>query len=221
MPKKATSTTESTTEQASSTETSGGGATETQATTGVAEAKQPTLEEVADALAAAKKVNTDLEAKLKRSDDNRTRVQELEAQIAKFEGREAEHEKALADQKVKDEALAAANARIAAAELRAAAKGKVADDVLSDIHLFINPSNFEVKEDGSVDTEAITAAVTDLINKKPSLAAQGGRFQGHGDGGARKETQQSIDHQIAEATKAGNHALAISLKRHKAQAASN
>lgn len=44
-------------------------------------------------------------------------------------------------------------------------------------------------DDGSIDVEAIQEALTDLLERKPYLAAQGGRrFQGSGDGGTRKES---------------------------------
>ena len=169
---------------------------------------------------AQQKVNRDLEAKLKKSaeGDGHARAKELEAKLAKLEGREAEWEAAQKAQAIKDEALAKANERIVSSELRLAAKGRVADDVLADIALFIKPSDFEVGEDGSVDTDAIARAVDDLIKNKPSLAAQGKRFQGGADGGARNGATTSLDDQIAEATKAGNHRLAISLKRQKAYA---
>ncbi len=40
----------------------------------------------------------------------------------------------------------------------------------------------------SIDAEEIEDALKDLLTKKPHLAAQGRRFQGGADGGARKET---------------------------------
>src|SRR5690554_2967488 len=52
---------------------------------------------------------------------------EAEAMRAKLEGKEAEHAAEIEKQKIKDEALAAANARILKAEIRAAAAGKLAD----------------------------------------------------------------------------------------------
>lgn len=49
----------------------------------------------------------------------------------------------------------------------------------------------EFLDDGKVDVEAIQDALDELLEKKPYLAAQGGRrFQGGGDGGPRKETPQ-------------------------------
>lgn len=82
-------------------------------------------------------------------------------------------------------ATAKANARIVRAEIKAAAAGKLADP--ADALRFLDIDQFEVDEDGEVDTEEVTEAITGLIKNKPYLAAQGGkRFQGSGDGGARK-----------------------------------
>lgn len=134
---------------------------------------------------AQQKIARDLEKKVK--GEAGSLKQQLDALQAKMDGKEAEHQASIEAQRIKDEALAAANERIVSAELRAAAKGKVADDVLSDLSFFIKPSAFEVGDDGSVDTDAIARAVDDLIKNKPSLAAQGKRFQGSADGGARKD----------------------------------
>lgn len=111
---------------------------------------------------------------------------ELDALKAKAEGKEAEHAAAIEAQRVKDEALAAANARILKAEVRAAAAGKLSDPV--DALKFLDLSEFEVGSDGEVDSSQIAKAIEDLISSKPYLAAQGGqRFQGSADGGARND----------------------------------
>lgn len=150
-------------------------------------------------------------------DDLKALRAEFDAFKAKADGKEAEHAAAIEAQRVKDEALAAANARILSAEVRASAAGKLADP--QDALRFIDLSSFEVADDGSVDGSAITAAIEDLIKTKPYLAVQDGkRFQGTADAGARNESAPSIDQQIAEATKAGDHARAIALKRQKAYA---
>jgi len=134
---------------------------------------------------------------------------------AKLDGKEAEHQAAAEKAAAEAAALAKANTRILKAEVRAAAAARLTDP--ADALLHIDLSSFEVGDDGEVDADAITTAIDDLISKKPYLAVQDGkRFQGGADGGARKESSKSIDDQIAEATKAGNHALAISLKRQKA-----
>lgn len=134
----------------------------------------------------------------------------LQAQI---DGKQAEHDASIAAQKVKDDALSAANDRIKKAEVRAAAATKLADP--ADALRFIDLSEIEVNDDGEVDATAISAALDDLIREKPYLAAQGGsRFQGRGDGGHRKgaaETQQytqsDVDamtpEQVNEARKSG------------------
>lgn len=110
------------------------------------------------------------------------KIAELEAKV---NGTEAEYQKAQEAQRVKDEALQAANRRILKAEVRAAAAGKLNDpaDALAHIDL----SSFEVGDDGAVDSDAIGSAISDLISKKPYLAAQGSRFEGGADGGARKD----------------------------------
>lgn len=81
-------------------------------------------------------------------------------------------------------ATAKANQRIIRAEVRAAAAGKLTDP--KDALKFLDLDQFEVDEDGEIDTDEIADAITDLITNKPYLAAQGGkRFQGTGDGGSR------------------------------------
>ncbi|MFI1324556.1 hypothetical protein ACH4TI_15105 [Streptomyces rochei] len=83
-------------------------------------------------------------------------------------------------------ATAAANTRILRAEVRAAAKGRLADP--KDALTFLDISQFEVDEDGQVDEDEITDAIDTLLKNKPYLAAQSGRkFQGTGDGGAARK----------------------------------
>lgn len=69
-------------------------------------------------------------------------------------------------------ALAKANDRIIRAELRAAAAGKLSDP--ADALNFIDLTQFEVDDDGSIDEAEVADAIKDLISKKPYLAAQGG-----------------------------------------------
>lgn len=99
---------------------------------------------------------------------------------------EQDEAKKAADQARRDAeqaALAKANARILAAEVRAAAAGKLADP--SDAARYLDMSEFEVGDDGAVDSDAISGAISDLIKRKPYLAAKAQGFQGSGDGGAR------------------------------------
>lgn len=83
------------------------------------------------------------------------------------------------------EATKSANQRILRTEVRAVATGKLADP--SDALAYLDLSDFEVDEDGEVDTDAISEAVADLLSKKPYLAAK--RFQGDGDMGKGKQKQ--------------------------------
>lgn len=80
-------------------------------------------------------------------------------------------------------ATAKANERILAAEVRAAAAGKLSDP--ADALRFLNMTDFEVAADGSVDAGEISGAISDLIKSKPYLAATAQGFQGSGDNGAR------------------------------------
>lgn len=82
------------------------------------------------------------------------------------------------------EATNAANKRILKSELKAAATGKLADP--SDAHLYINLDDFDVNDDGDVDSESLNDAITDLLARKPHLAAQKqNRFDGDADQGAK------------------------------------
>lgn len=144
-------------------------------------------------------------------DDLKALQDQFAALKAQAEGKEAEHTAAVEAQRVKDEALSAANQRILKAEVRAQAAGKLADP--KDALRFIDLSEFEVDSDGEVDGDKIAAAITDLVKTKPYLAAQGKRFQGDADGGARnddRKTQLTRDdlsrmtpEQIAQAKKEG------------------
>lgn len=110
-------------------------------------------------------------------------------------------------------ATAKANQRILRSEIRAAAKGKLADP--KDALTFLDLDQFEVDDDGQVDEGDIEDAIDELIKNKPYLAAQGGRrFQGSGDGGAQRKagrpkqlTQQDLKtmtpEQIDQAREAG------------------
>lgn len=109
---------------------------------------------------------------------------ELEQELAKYQ-QESETETERKIREATDGAMAKANARIIAAEVRAAAAGVLADP--ADAKNFLELSQFEVDNDGNVDSDAITAALTDLVTSKPYLAAQrGSKWEGNADGGARK-----------------------------------
>ncbi|RLP76326.1 hypothetical protein D9V32_05505 [Mycetocola tolaasinivorans] len=109
----------------------------------------------------------------------------LRAEIALNSKPESEQAEARIRAAAKAESDATANKRILRSELRAAAKGKLADP--SDAGLFINVDDFEVGADGEVDAAELDAAITNLITAKPHLAAPPTRrFGGSGDQGAHR-----------------------------------
>lgn len=146
----------------------------------------------------------------------RDRRRELEKQLAeatKPKGDEPTPDQIRAD--AEQAATAKANARIIRAELKAAAAGKLADP--SDVAVFLDPSEFEVDDTGEVDADEISEAITDLLTRKPHLAAgEKRRFQGGGDGGAgRGSKPRTLDQQIAEAEASGDLGRSLRLKQAK------
>jgi len=107
---------------------------------------------------------------------------ELRAKIADADKSDSDRAQDAARRDAEQAALAKANARILAAEVRAAA-GKLVDP--ADAARYLDMSEFEVGDDGSVDSGAISEAISDLIKARPYLAAKAQGFQGTGDGGAR------------------------------------
>ncbi|WP_086809826.1 hypothetical protein [Streptomyces reticuliscabiei] len=91
--------------------------------------------------------------------------------------------------KAEQDALAKANARILRAEVKAAAAGKLADP--ADAFKFLDLDQFEVDDDGNVDSEEVAEAIDELVKSKPYLAAATAkRFQGAGDGGAARKASR-------------------------------
>lgn len=110
-------------------------------------------------------------------------LEELRAAQSKPEGDDTPDLEEIKRQATR-EALASANSRVLRSEIKAAAVGKLADP--ADALAFLDLDKFEVGEDG-VDADEIADAIESLIQSKPHLAAaQAKRFQGTGDGGARK-----------------------------------
>jgi hypothetical protein len=168
----------------------------------------------ADALGdAGKKALDTMKAERKEARDSAASEKaRADALQAKLDGKEAEHaaaqEKAAADKVVLDKA----NGRILRSEVKAAAKGVLADP--QDAYKFLDLDAFEVDDDGNVDEALIAKALKDLVAVKPYLAAQGGKY-GNPDGGPRNGDTKSIDDQIAEAIKAHDFQLAIALKQRR------
>lgn len=141
---------------------------------------------------------------------------QLRAELAKLEAaNQSEAEKALAAarEEGKREALTAANTRVLRAEVTAAAAGKLSDP--ADAVKFLDLSEFEIDDDGEVDTQAIAEAIDALVAAKPYLAATA-KGIGTGGGGARPQgPNKTIDQQIAEAEAAGDFRTARHLKSQK------
>lgn len=135
-----------------------------------------------------RKVNRDLEKKLKEARD---RADALE----KKQPATAEPDVEAIRRQIQQETQAEVNQRILALEIKAAAAGKLADP--ADAHKFIDLTNFEVNDDGSVDSTEIAAALDDLLKSKPYLAAKGGSPRpGSADGGVRQAGKEGKPPQL-------------------------
>lgn len=124
-----------------------------------------------------------------RQERERRKAAETERDRLKGDGGDAND-----PERIRSEAAAAAtmkaNARILRSEIRAAAAGKLTNP--RDALAFLDLASFEVDEDGQVDEDEIAEAIDALLKERPYLAAAAtapaARFQGTGDGGARKGT---------------------------------
>lgn len=116
----------------------------------------------------------------------RDRAKALEQQLAEKDGADAD---AAVRRQAEQDAIAKANARIIRSEVKAAAKGVLADP--ADAYKFLDLGQFEVDEDGNLDEDEVAEAIQDLIKSKPYLAAAPAkRFQGTGDGGAARKASR-------------------------------
>lgn len=119
----------------------------------------------------------------------KARAEELARHAADLEAKQSksaeEYEAFKAEREAQQKAESMFRARLAEAELRAAAKGVLTDP--SDALTFIKADSIEVGDDGTVDRDAIEAALTSLVESKPYLAERNARrFEGSADGGARE-----------------------------------
>ncbi|ELP61765.1 hypothetical protein STRTUCAR8_06447 [Streptomyces turgidiscabies Car8] len=116
----------------------------------------------------------------------REKRKQLEDQLAQKDGAD---EAETVRRKAEQDALAKANTRILRAEVKAAAVGKLADP--ADAFKFLDLEQFEVDEDGNVDSDEVADAIEELVKSKPYLAAATAkRFQGTGDGGAARKASR-------------------------------
>lgn len=113
----------------------------------------------------------------------RDRARDLAEKLAEKDGAdEAEQVRRQAE----TAALSKANTRIIRVEVKAAAKGVLADP--ADAYKFLDLDQFEVDENGDLDSDEVAEAIDELIKTKPYLAAAPARrFQGTGDGGAARK----------------------------------
>lgn len=125
-----------------------------------------------------------------------SRIAELEQQLAAANG---ETEEQRTQREAESAALAKANTRILKAEVRALATGKLSDP--SDALTFLDLDQFEVGDDGDVDQQEIEEAISDLLDRKPYLAAQSGSKSPRPDPsqGARGAAEASTAQQFADA----------------------
>lgn len=130
-------------------------------------------------------------ALLKAYEAEKSKRRELAQKLREQEANQPEPDPVDADA-IKAQANREANARVSErivrTEVRAAAKGRISDP--NDALAFIDLSQFEVADDGSVDETDIEDAIKNLLEKKPYLAAQSRRFQDSADGGSRKDSPE-------------------------------
>lgn len=146
----------------------------------------------------------------------RARRRELEAQLEQLQNDAALRDKSAEEQAIeaarqeaRAEERSRANARVVRSEVRLAAKGKLADP--EDAIAFIDLTQFEVSDEGEVDSAAIDDAIAELISRKPHLGVQrpvGSADQGERDSGSVKqvtsaELEQMSPEQINQARREG------------------
>lgn len=103
------------------------------------------------------------------------------------------------------EVTSKANQRLIAAEIRAAATGKVKNPALA--LKLIDMSGIDVSDDGEVDSDALEAAITTLLADYPELAADGSKFGGAADQGAKNKSStvtQWTEQDLTRADAAGD-----------------
>lgn len=128
-------------------------------------------------------------ALLKAYEAEKAKRRELAQKLREQEASQPEPDPVDADA-IKAQAEKEANARVAErivrTEMKAAAKGRIADP--NDALLFIDLKQFDVADDGSVNETDLNDAIEELLKQKPYLAAQSRRFQDSADGGSRNDS---------------------------------
>lgn len=115
---------------------------------------------------------------------NKAELDRIKAELALKDKPAEEQAIEAAKAEARAEATQKANARILKSELKALATGKLADP--TDAALYINLDDFTVDDNGDVDSDALNEAITELLTRKPHLAAvKPNRFDGDADQGAK------------------------------------
>ncbi|MFD0468607.1 hypothetical protein ACFQ0B_10055 [Nonomuraea thailandensis] len=156
-----------------------------------------------------------MESERAKAREAQKRVRELEKQVERFENADkSELEKVTSRAEKAEQRVQRFIDRTVQLEVRAAA-ADFADP--SDAAAFLELGSY-VDDDGEVDTDRIKADLADLLKRKPHLGKQAGRKGPKPDPsqGPRGDGVPDLAAQIAEAEKAGNHGLAIRLKRRQA-----
>lgn len=134
---------------------------------------------------AGKRALDKMKAKWRKERDQRRGLEQKLAKSGSKTGSEGEQpDTEEIRRQAQQEATSKANQRILRSEVKASAAGKLADP--ADAYRFLDLEQFEVDENGDVDSDEIDEKITELLSNKPYLAAPAKRFQGSGDGGARK-----------------------------------
>lgn len=119
--------------------------------------------------ASARAAQKDARAAQKDARAAKAELAQLKAQLAAKDKPADEQELDRVRREAEEKATHTANARILRSEIRAVATGKLADP--SDAALYLDLEEFEVGDNGDVDTSAIEDAISELLTRKPHLAA--------------------------------------------------
>ena len=99
-------------------------------------------------------------------------IAELKKQLEAKDRSPEENELEQARAEARAEEREKANARILRSEVKSAAAGKLRNP--ADALKFLDLTDFGVDDEGNVDAEQVQEAISDLLDEKPYLAAQGG-----------------------------------------------
>lgn len=153
-----------------------------------------------DGLGDAGKAALEAERRARRDADKA--LKSVQAELEKLRtANMSESERAVAEARAegRKEAFAESTSRLARAELRAVAAGKLADPddaaaLIGDLSQFVTAS-------GDVDTKAMTSAIDVLVKAKPYLAPQAAKAAPLPGGGATPSNGVSFDNWIRDAAK--------------------